>query len=41
VEGVIIVAEGGDDILIKEALMNAAKTVLGIEMHKVQVLKMK
>ena len=41
VEGVIIVAQGGGDILVKEALMNAAKTVLGIEMHKVQVLKMK
>ena len=41
VEGVIIVAQGGGDILIKEALMNAAKTVLGIEIHKVQVLRMK
>ena len=41
VEGVIIVAQGGGDVLIKEALMNAAKTVLGIEIHKVQVLKMK
>ena len=41
VEGIIIVAEGGGDILVKEALMNAAKTVLGVEMHKVQVLKMK
>ena len=41
VEGIIIVARGGDNILIKEALMNAAKTVLGVEMHKIQVLKMK
>ena len=41
VEGVIIVSEGGDDIFVKEALINAAKTVLGVDIHKVQVLKMK
>ena len=41
VEGVVIVAQGGSDILIKEALINAVKTVLGVEIHKVQVLKMK
>jgi stage III sporulation protein AG len=41
VEGVIIIAEGGSDILVKDALIKAAQTVLGIESHKVQVLKMK
>lgn len=41
VEGVIIVAEGGGDITVKDALTRAAYTVLGIEAHKVQVLQMK
>ncbi len=41
VEGVIIVAQGGDNIYIAEALIRATQTVLGIEPHKVQVLKMK
>ena len=41
VEGVLTVAEGGGDVLIKDALMRAAQTVLGIELHKISVLKMK
>ena len=41
IEGVIIVAQGGDDIFVKEAIVNAARTVLGVAPHKVQVLKMK
>jgi stage III sporulation protein AG len=41
VEGVIIIAEGGSDIFVKDALIKAAQTVLGVEAHKVQVLKMK
>lgn len=41
VEGVIIIAEGGNNIIIKDALIKAAQIVLGVEMHKVQVLKMK
>ncbi len=41
VEGVIIVSQGGDDVFIKDALIKAAQTVLGVEPHKVQVLKMK
>lgn len=40
VEGVIIIAEGGDNVFVREALINASRTVLGIEAHKVQVLKM-
>jgi len=39
VEGVIIVAEGGDDVFVREALMRAARTVLGVDIHKVQVLQ--
>jgi len=40
VEGVIIVAEGGGNIAVKAALTDAARTVLGIEIHKVHVSKM-
>ncbi|MCL2564294.1 MAG: hypothetical protein FWE24_00590 [Defluviitaleaceae bacterium] len=40
VEGVIIVAEGGDDIFVKEALMRATSTVLGVDIHRVRVLQM-
>jgi stage III sporulation protein AG len=41
VEGVIIVAEGGDDVFVREALMRAATTVLGVDIHRVQVLTRK
>ncbi len=41
VEGVIIVAQGGDNMLVKDGLTRAAQAVLGIDIHKVQVLKMK
>ncbi|MCL2592704.1 MAG: hypothetical protein FWD82_04990 [Defluviitaleaceae bacterium] len=41
VEGVIIVAQGGDDIFVIEAITNAARTVLGVAPHRVVVLKMK
>jgi stage III sporulation protein AG len=41
IQGVIIVAQGGGNVLVKEALINAATTALGIEPHKVQVFKMK
>lgn len=40
VEGVIIIAEGGGNVFVREALINATRTVLGIEPHKVQVLQM-
>ena len=40
VEGVIIVAQGGGDIRIVEALVNATRAVLGIEAHRVSVLEM-
>jgi len=41
IEGVLIVAQGGDNVVLKEAMIKAAGTVLGVEPHKVQVLKMK
>ncbi len=41
IEGVIIIAEGGDDIYVKDALIKSSIAILGIEPHKVSVLKMK
>jgi stage III sporulation protein AG len=41
IEGVIIIAEGGDNILVKEALTNAAEAVLGLDISNVQIFKMK
>ena len=41
IEGVIIIAEGGDNIFVKQALTSAAEAVLGLDMSKVQVFKMK
>jgi len=41
IEGVLIVAQGGGDARVKQALIQAVQIVLGIEPHKVQVLKMK
>ena len=41
VEGVIIVSEGGDNVFVREALIRAATTVLGVDIHRVQVLQMK
>lgn len=39
--GVIIIAQGGDDIIVKDALTKAAQVVLGVDINKIQVLKMK
>lgn len=39
IEGVIIIAEGGGDVVVRDALIRAVQTVLGIEVHKVSVLK--
>ncbi len=41
VEGIIIIAEGGEDIYVKDALTRAAQVILGIDINRVQVLKMK
>lgn len=41
VEGIVIVAQGGDDIIVKEALSRAAQALLNVPAHKVEILKMK
>lgn len=41
IEGVIIVAEGGGDIIVKNSLISAANAALGVPAHKIEVLKMK
>lgn len=40
-EGILIIAEGGDDIVIKDMLIRASESLLGIPKHKIQVLRMK
>ncbi|MDE6182095.1 MAG: hypothetical protein K2F59_02685, partial [Eubacteriales bacterium] len=41
ISGVLIVAEGGGNIEVKNNLINATKALLGVEIHKIEVLKMK
>lgn len=41
IQGIIIIAQGGDNIFIKNQLIKAAETILNLEAHKIQVLKMK
>ncbi|MDR3091223.1 MAG: hypothetical protein LBU36_03350 [Clostridiales bacterium] len=41
IEGVVIVARGGADPAVKDALTRACAALLGIETHKIQVLKMR
>ena len=41
IKGVVVVAEGADDILIKAQLNDAVCTLLGIPEHRVQILKHK
>jgi len=40
IEGVIIVAQGGGNAAVRESLVRAAHTVLGIRPHQVQVFQM-
>ncbi|MCT4543700.1 MAG: stage III sporulation protein AG [Vallitalea sp.] len=40
ISGVVIIAEGGDNILVKNNLINAAKVLLDVPMHKIEVMKM-
>jgi stage III sporulation protein AG len=40
VSGVVIVAQGGDDVNVKSALSKAAQALLNVPAHKVEVLKM-
>lgn len=39
--GVVIVAEGGGDINVKNNLINATKALLNVDIHKIEVLKMR
>lgn len=41
VKGVLVVAEGADSVLVKERVTNAVTVVLGVPVHKVQVIQRK
>jgi len=41
IEGIVIIAEGGDCPFVRDALTRAARAVLGLEAHMIQVLTMK
>ncbi|NMA66218.1 MAG: hypothetical protein GX957_08275 [Clostridiaceae bacterium] len=41
IKGVVVVAQGADDILIREQLNNSVCTLLGIPEHRVQIMKHK
>ncbi|HOP99379.1 MAG TPA: stage III sporulation protein AG [Acetivibrio clariflavus] len=41
VKGVVVVAEGANDPLVKESLVNAVKVLLDIPVHKIQVFERK
>jgi stage III sporulation protein AG len=41
IEGAIIIAEGGDDIIVRQALTSAAGAVLGLQASRVQVFRMR
>jgi len=41
IEGAIIIAEGGDDIVVKQALTSAAVAVLGLQASRIQVFRMR
>jgi stage III sporulation protein AG len=40
INGILIIAEGGEDVTVKNNLINAAKVLLDVPVHKIQVLKM-
>jgi stage III sporulation protein AG len=40
IEGVIIVAEGGGNLFVRDALIRAASATLGVAIHKISVLEM-
>ena len=41
IEGVVIVAQGGDDIIVQNSLISATEALLNVPAHKIYVLKMK
>ncbi len=40
VEGVLVVAEGGGNSLVKQEILEAAQALFGIEPHKIKIMKM-
>jgi len=40
IEGIVIIAEGGDSPFVRDALTRAARAVLGLDAHLIQVLTM-
>lgn len=40
INGILIIAEGGGDIQVKNNLINAAKVILDVPVHKIEVMKM-
>lgn len=41
IEGVAVIAQGGGNIKIKNEIIKAVQALLGVESHKIEVLKMK
>ncbi|WP_010252600.1 stage III sporulation protein AG [Acetivibrio cellulolyticus] len=41
VKGVVVVADGASDAVVKEKLVNAVKVLLGVPIHKIQVFERK
>jgi len=41
IQGIVIIAEGGDSPFVRDALTRAARAMLGIDAHMIQVLTMK
>lgn len=41
IEGVVVVAQGGDDPMVKKSLISGIQALLGVEAHKIEILKMK
>jgi len=39
IRGIVIIAEGGDSPVVRDALTRAARAVLGLDAHMIQVLK--
>jgi len=40
IEGVIVTAEGGDDVNVKTNIISAVEAVTGVATHKIQVFSM-
>ena len=41
ISGIVIVAEGGDNVLVKDSLIRAAQALFGVPANKVEVFKMR